>query len=167
MNLSCDWAARCCASPRFRPAPPLRGARAKAYVIETDPPGAAVELSTGQTCTTPCALRLKRRPGFTVTITREGYETVTATIASGVSAGGGAAMAGNVILGGIIGGIVDGTNGSMNDLSPNPLRVNMVALAAAPAAEAAPAADAAAPEAAPADVPAPAGGTPDAAPQAD
>ena len=91
---------------------------------------------------------------------------MTATVASGVSAGGGAAMAGNVILGGIIGGIVDGTNGSMNDLGPircgqhggarrrrrlSPRRLRLRSGA----------------EAAPADVPAPAGDTPDAAPQAD
>jgi hypothetical protein len=72
---------------------------------------------------------MKRRHGFTVDITREGYEPVKATVSSGVSGGGGIAMAGNVLVGGIIGAVVDGTNGSMNELSPNPLKVNMVRLA--------------------------------------
>ena len=101
------------------------------YVIETDPPGAIAALSTGISCTTPCSLRLKRRHNFTVDITRAGYEPVKATVTSGVSGGGGAAMAGNVILGGIIGAVVDGTNGSMNELRPNPLKVNMVKLGSA------------------------------------
>lgn len=100
----------------------------QSFVIESDPPGATAELSTGVSCKTPCALRLKRRTAFTVDITRPGYEPVRATVTSGVSGGGGAAMAGNVILGGIIGAVVDGTNGSMNELRPNPLRVNMVRL---------------------------------------
>lgn len=102
------------------------------YVIESEPPGATAALSTGISCTTPCSLRVKRRQGFTVDITREGYEPVKATVTSGVSGGGGAAMAGNVILGGIIGAVVDGTNGSMNELRPNPLRVNLLKLSSGP-----------------------------------
>ena len=39
--------------------------------------------------------------------------------------GGGAALAGNVLLGGIIGGVVDGTNGSLRDLKPNPIMVTL------------------------------------------
>lgn len=96
------------------------------FVIESDPPGANAELSTGISCKTPCALRLKRRHSFTVDITRKGFEPVRATVDSGVSGGGGAAMAGNVILGGIVGAVIDGTNGSMNELRPNPLKVNLV-----------------------------------------
>jgi hypothetical protein len=56
-------------------------------------------------------------------------------------------MAGNLLLGGIIGMAVDGTNGSMNDLTPNPMDVKLDAeVADAPAA---PPADAPAPSAAP------------------
>ncbi len=109
----------------------------QAYVIETDPPGAQVALSTGQTCVTPCALRLPRKRGFTVEITREGYEPVQATVSSGVSTGGAAGMAGNVILGGLIGAVVDGASGAMRDLRPNPLQVAMVPAGSAPAAVAA------------------------------
>jgi len=105
----------------------------QSFVIESDPPGATAELSTGVMCKTPCALKLKRRTAFTVDITRPGYEPVRATVTSGISGGGGAAMAGNVILGGIIGAVVDGTNGSMNELKPNPLHVNLVRLGTGPA----------------------------------
>lgn len=100
----------------------------QAYVIESEPPGATAKLSTGIQCVTPCALNLKRKDGFTVDMTKDGYEPVHATVTSGVSGGGAAGMAGNVVLGGLIGAVVDGTNGSMNDLKPNPLHVNMVPL---------------------------------------
>ena len=101
-----------------------RGTRQN-FVIETDPVGAAVALSTGQTCTSPCNLRLRRKDEFTVTATMDGYEPATAEVRSRMRGGGGAALAGNAIFGGIIGGVVDATNGSLNDLRPNPLRITM------------------------------------------
>lgn len=119
-----------------------RGTRQN-YVIETDPPGAAIALSTGQSCTSPCNLRLRRKYDFTVTATMDGYEPATAEVVSRMRAGGGAALAGNVVAGGIIGGVVDATNGSLNDLRPNPLRITMTPVGGMPAAapEAAPPAD--------------------------
>ena len=118
-----------------------RGTRQN-YVIETDPPGANIQLSTGQTCVSPCTLRLKRKDDFRVTATLDGYEPAEAEVVSRMRAGGGAALAGNVVAGGIIGGVVDATNGSLNDLRPNPLRISMVRIGSAsgPAAEPAPAA---------------------------
>jgi hypothetical protein len=139
-----------------------RGTRQN-YVIETDPAGAQITLSTGQTCVSPCHLRLKRKHDFTVTATLDGYQQATAEVVSRMRAGGGTALAGNLIAGGIIGGVLDVSNGSLNDLRPNPLQITMVpigATAAAPPAEAAPPADAAPPaEPAPAD-PTPPSGSP-------
>lgn len=144
------------------------------YNIETTPTAAEVSLSTGQQCISPCKLKLKRKPGFTATIKKDGYQTQTLTVDSKLGGGGAVAGAGNIILGGVIGGIVDGTNGSMNNLTPNPLKVTLVPVAAPavaealvapavetapvpPAAEAAPAADVAPTAEAPADAPAPGG----------
>ena len=45
----------------------------------------------------------------------------------GVAAAGGAGMAGNLVLGGVVGMVVDGTSGAMNDLTPNPLHVDLEA----------------------------------------
>jgi PEGA domain len=101
-----------------------RGTR-QAYVIETDPPGAQIALSTGLTCVSPCRLQLKRNREFSVTATMEGYQPAEARVDSVVRAGGAAGMAGNLLVGGIIGGVVDATNGSMHDLRPNPLRIAM------------------------------------------
>jgi hypothetical protein len=97
------------------------------YVIESTPAAAEVALSTGQTCVTPCKLKLKRKDGFTATFTKAGYDATKVEVKSKFSGGGAAAGAGNVLVGGIIGAVVDGTNGSLNDLKPNPLQVTLAA----------------------------------------
>ena len=63
-----------------------------------------------------------------MTLEKEGYETVRSTVVSSIDTGGGAAMAGNVILGGVIGAGVDAGSGAMNSHKPNPLVVELVAI---------------------------------------
>jgi hypothetical protein len=113
------------------------------YAIESTPAQAEVALSTGQKCVTPCKLKLKRKHGFTATFNKPGYETLKAEVKSKFSGGGAAAGAGNILAGGVIGAVVDGTNGSMNNLTPNPLQVTLVPLlgADAPASDAMPPAE--------------------------
>jgi hypothetical protein len=105
-----------------------RGTSQKFAIVST-PAQADVALSTGQTCVTPCKLKLKRKHGFTATFNKPGYETLRAEVKSKFSGGGAAAGAGNLLAGGVIGAVVDGTNGSMNNLVPNPLQVTLVPLA--------------------------------------
>lgn len=117
------------------------------YAITSTPSGATVTSTIGFECVTPCALKLKRKDGFTATIALPGYATATAVVESRFN--GGAAVAGNAIFGGIIGAGVDASNGSLNTLSPSPLHVDLVAVGASAAqadatAMAAPAADTAA-----------------------
>lgn len=107
-----------------------RGTKESFYVL-SDPDGASVALSNGQKCVAPCALKLKRNREFDATYTLAGYKPATVHVRTGVRGGGVGATAGNVIAGGIIGVIVDGSNGAMNDLSPNPLKVKMAAEGAA------------------------------------
>jgi hypothetical protein len=97
----------------------------QAFTLTSDPTGATATFSNGLSCTTPCTIEAKRKPGFSVTATKDGYKTVTTAVVSSIAGGGGAAMAGNVLLGGIIGGAVDASNGSMNELTPNPLHIVM------------------------------------------
>jgi hypothetical protein len=98
--------------------------------------------STGQTVSL-CQLQLKGKDGFTVTA-RKRAGNATAEVRSVVKGGGVAGTAGDVLIGGVIGGIVDGSNGSMKDLTPNPLQLTLVPeLGEAPVAEVAPAAEAA------------------------
>lgn len=108
------------------------------FNIETTPTQAEVKLSNGQQCITPCKLKLKRKPGFTATVTKQGYQTQELKVESKLGGGGVVAGAGNLLLGGVVGGIVDGTNGSMNNLTPNPLRVTLVPVVADAAAIEAP-----------------------------
>jgi hypothetical protein len=109
------------------------------FVILSAPPEAQVMLSTGQSCVTPCTLKLKRKHGFTATFTKAGYEPYSAEVKSKFSGGGAAATAGNVLIGGLIGAAVDGSSGALNNLTPNPLKVKLVASPAAPADTAPPA----------------------------
>lgn len=94
------------------------------FTVESTPPGARVSTSNGFQCeSTPCTFRMPRKNGFRVTVSREGYVSQEVEVTSGVSGGGAAGMAGNVIFGGVVGAVVDGTSGAMKDLSPNPLVV--------------------------------------------
>lgn len=123
------------------------------FTIESTPSGASVTTSNGFSCdATPCTLRVPRKDGFGVEIALDGYETARVQVTSGMSGGGTAGLVGNVLVGGIIGVGVDATSGALNDLSPNPLQVTLVPVAAASVAVVAeaPAADATLTSAAPA-----------------
>ncbi len=100
----------------------------EAFGIQTTPPGADARLSNGLSCQTPCSVKVKRRGDFVVTISKDGYETVNASVTSSVDGGGAAGMAGNVLLGGIIGAGVDAGTGSMHSHKPNPLVVTLTPL---------------------------------------
>ncbi len=113
-----------------------RGTKQKMEFTST-PEGASVKTSEGYSCVTPCKTKLKRKTGFEAVFTKEGYEPATVKVRSKFSGGGAAAGAGNILLGGIIGGVVDGSNGSLNNLTPNPVKVVLVPTAVAPVAPAA------------------------------
>lgn len=100
----------------------------EAFSIQTTPPGADARLSNGLSCETPCSVKVKRRGDFVVTISKDGYETVNASVTSSVDGGGAAGMAGNVILGGLIGAGVDAGTGAMHSHKPNPLEVTLTPL---------------------------------------
>lgn len=108
----------------------------QAFTVETDPNGAQVSTSNGLSCdSTPCTFaRVAREAEFTVTITKDGYRTVTHNVTHQTAGGGAAGMAGNVILGGLVGAAIDGNSGATQDLVPNPLRVTLERVA--PAADA-------------------------------
>lgn len=96
------------------------------FTVESTPPGARVSTSNGFQCdATPCTFRMPRKDAFRATVSLDGYVTQEHEIRSGISGGGAAGMAGNVIFGGVIGAVVDGNSGAMNDLTPNPLVVTM------------------------------------------
>lgn len=98
----------------------------EAFVIESEPPGATATLSTGPVCETPCSVKVKRKGDFTVTIEKEGYESIVSTVTSSIDGGGAAGMAGNVLVGGLIGAGIDAGTGAMHSHKPNPLTVTLV-----------------------------------------
>ena len=115
-----------------------RGTNQK-FVVESSPSEANVRLSTGQTCVTPCTLTMKRRSDFVVTVSKDGYQTQEAHVHGVMKGGGGAALAGNVVFGGLIGAGVDASNGSLMNLKPNPLQVTLPPVTAESAGQAQPA----------------------------
>ena len=113
------------------------------FTVKSEPPEAKVATSTGFGCdSTPCTFKMPRKNAFDITVSKAGYVTQTQHIRSEVSGAGGAGMAGNIVAGGLIGMAVDGSDGAMNDLKPNPLTVTLEK-AGPTQAEAAPAAHAA------------------------
>ncbi|MGE0830965.1 MAG: PEGA domain-containing protein [Hyphomonadaceae bacterium] len=99
----------------------------EAFTVESDPAGASVSTSLGHTCAaTPCTFaEVPRESEFTVTVAMDGFETSTHNVTHQMSGGGGAGMAGNVILGGLIGAAIDANSGATRELVPNPLRVTL------------------------------------------
>jgi hypothetical protein len=91
------------------------------YATTTNPDGAAVKFTGGQSCTTPCSLEFKRKSDLRADITLPGYKPTYVLIQSKL---GGSAF-GNILLGGGVGAIVDGSNGSSNRLYPRPLIVRL------------------------------------------
>ena len=73
-----------------------------------------------QTCTTPCEMKLSRKKTFMANVPKEGFSSIAAKLTPHVSTGGGTAMAGNLLIGGVVAAVVDGSPGAMNDLLPNP-----------------------------------------------
>lgn len=97
-------------------------------VVQSEPAGADVRLSSGQTGKTPATFKLSRKESLVVTITKAGYEPAKVEVVPEVAKAGAAGMAGNALIGGLIGAGVDAASGAMNDLQPNPVMVKLVKL---------------------------------------
>jgi hypothetical protein len=91
------------------------------YEASSNPAGASVQFSNGASCTTPCALQLRRKDDLRADITLPGHKPTYVLIQSKL----GGSTFGNILLGGGVGAIVDGTNGSSNRLYPRPLIVQL------------------------------------------
>ena len=104
----------------------------QSFEVQSTPPGASVQTSNGFGCeATPCTFKMARKTAFTATVSLPGYVSQTLPVESRMSSGGGTAMAGNILVGGLIGAGVDASSGALNDLTPNPLIVTLVPESAA------------------------------------
>ena len=102
----------------------MRGSSEK-FIVQSEPSNAEATLSNGMQCTTPCALKLKRKEAFTVTISKPGYKTVVAKVSSQEAQGSGSGVADFIMQGGLIGAGVNAASGAKYDLTPNPLKVTL------------------------------------------
>ena len=91
----------------------IRGTEQNVHV-NTNPIGAKIEFSNGQSCISPCSIKTKRDQSLVITISKEHCNTQTATMIPTLAGGG-------VILGGII----DYGTGAVYDLQPNPLTITL------------------------------------------
>ena len=93
------------------------------WYADSRPGEATVRTDHGHQCRTPCWLKLPRKDEFGVTVSKQGYKDFQTRVLNSIAAGGGVAMAGNVIAGGLIGVGVDALSGATLSLYPNPLVV--------------------------------------------
>lgn len=95
------------------------------FKVESNPSAASVRLDTGETGITPATFTVPRKRDLIVTVSKEGYETVTRTIGTKIAGKGAAGLAGNALIGGVIGIGVDAVSGASLNHEPNPLIVNL------------------------------------------
>lgn len=97
-----------------------------ALLIETTPENAQVQVSSGQSCvSTPCAIQLPKKEPVNIVVSKAGCQSRQVNVLSQMSSNGGAALAGNILAGGIIGLGVDAASGASRELTPNPVRVTL------------------------------------------
>jgi hypothetical protein len=122
------------------------------FTVDSTPPAAQATTSNGFYCAaTPCTFRVQRKDAFIITVSKPGYTSSATQIRSTLAEEGAETFIGNALVGGVIGAGLDISNGSMMDLKPNPLHVDLQPVA--PAQPPAPS---------PAATPAPPSGTPSA-----
>ncbi|MFC7053063.1 translation initiation factor 2 [Hansschlegelia quercus] len=101
--------------------------------VTTTPSEATVRTSMNHQCTSPCTLTVGRKDEFIVTATKPGFKEASVPVKTKVAGNGGAAFAGNVLVGGLIGMGVDASTGAALDHYPNPVVLALEPIAAIPA----------------------------------
>lgn len=82
--------------------------------VNTNPVGADLQFSNGQSCQSPCSLKVARNQSLQINVSKPECQTQTATMIP-VLAGAGV----------ILGGLIDYGTGAVYDLQPNPLTLTM------------------------------------------
>jgi hypothetical protein len=93
--------------------------------LRSAPSGAIAMASTGQSCTTPCTITVGRKDEFNVRFEKPGYLSQDIQVKTQVSGAGEAAVAGNLIVGGLVGLATDASTGASLDHVPNPVSVEL------------------------------------------
>lgn len=97
--------------------------------FQSNPPGAIVSTTEGLTCAvTPCAIKVDRKRDFVATFSLPGYHPHQVYVGTFLPGEGAAAVAGNVLLGGVVGIATDAVTGAGLDHKPNPVDVMLIPL---------------------------------------
>ncbi len=95
----------------------MRGTSEQLQLYST-PDGATAALQDGQTCTTPCDLKIQRGKPYNVTFTKNGCASQTQLVSPTVAGSGVAESL-------VVGGVIDWADGAVYDSQPNPLSVTL------------------------------------------
>jgi hypothetical protein len=99
--------------------------------ILSEPSDALATTSLGHSCRTPCTLTVSRKDEFVVSVQKDGFERARVPVTTEIAWTGGAAFAGNVIIGGVVGMGADMATGAALDHTPNPVSVSLRPIAVA------------------------------------
>ncbi|MCK5565591.1 MAG: PEGA domain-containing protein [Planctomycetes bacterium] len=88
--------------------------------VSSEPSGAQVRSSSGQTCITPCELNLLRDNEYVLVAELDGYHAQQTNLGKDTSGW----FWGNIILGGIVGGAIDKATGSGDKLVPAKVHID-------------------------------------------
>jgi hypothetical protein len=95
------------------------------FTITSSPSGSQVTLSTGESCVTPCTLTMSRSGEFDVTFELEGYKLIVTQVVSQRADANRGTTAGSVLYAGAGLVVIDMLSGALNELTPNPLHVDL------------------------------------------
>ncbi|HKD67957.1 MAG TPA: PEGA domain-containing protein [Candidatus Binataceae bacterium] len=95
----------------------LRGTSEQLQIYST-PGGATASLSDGQSCTTPCDIKISRGKAYNVTFNKDGCESATQLISPKIAGSGVAESL-------VVGGIIDFADGAVYDSEPNPVSATL------------------------------------------
>ena len=95
--------------------------------VSSEPTGARVSVDGSAAGTTPTTVTLSRKANHMVTIEKEGFQSESVAITKSMSA----AVAGNIIAGGLVGWGVDAVSGAQYNLNPTTVNVRLQPVATA------------------------------------
>lgn len=82
--------------------------------LDSTPSGAIATLSDGQSCVTPCTMRISRGNAYNIKFAKEGCESQVQLISPHLAGSG-------VVEAILLGGIIDFADGAVYDEDPNPI----------------------------------------------
>ena len=97
------------------------------YQIFSEPIGAIAVFSSGEICTTPCAVEKKRNEPFFVRVLKDGYQPYDIRVEEKKYEGRKATMLANLLMfGSVIWASIDSLSGANKELTPNPSQAILI-----------------------------------------